>query len=202
MELNELKNAWTSVDERLKKQEILNTRMVQEMLRNKSSNSLNKLINLEIFSLVTSLLVIPLMVWLLTFRFYENFIFPKITLIVIIAACIVGIILGCYSLINYFMRIDFSKNIKNNMHYVNRYNIFYRKSKMANYFVIIPILSSLGILVYYELKVPFYLWVFLFVSLTTAIGFTIWAYKKVYDKNIQTIKKSLEELKELEELEE
>ena len=85
------------------------------------------------------------------------------------------------------------------MHDVNKFAIYYRKSKMINYFVIIPVFSLLGILGYYELKAPFHLWVFLFVALTIAIGCTYWIYKKVYDTNIQSIQKSLNELRELKE---
>jgi hypothetical protein len=199
MELEELKVAWTSVNERLKKQEMLNTRMVEEMLKNKSSRSLNRLINIEILGGATVILVIPLLIWLLNDSRYVNTLFPRILFITCIALCIIGSIWCCYTLKHYLMRIDFSKNIKDNMHYVNRYNIFYRKGKIASYFIIIPITSLLMILSYYELKVSFQLWVFLFAALIFMIGVVIWIYKSIYEKSIQTIKESLEELSELEE---
>ena len=199
MELDELKNAWTSVDERLNKQEMLNTRIIQEILRDKSNKSLNKMMNTEVGSLVILLLVIPLCIWALNYFDFVKFFFPKIIFISIIAVSIFGIISSCYTLKYYFMKIDFSKSVKDNMYYVNKFNNVYRKGKMINYFIITPVFSLLGILSYYELKVPFYLWIFLFVLLINGIGTTYWIYKKVYDASIESIQKSLEELKELEE---
>ena len=202
MELEELKNIWASVDERLKGNGMLNKRLVQEMLSNKSNKSLNKLVNIEMFNIIVLLLVIPFWIWLFNFhplKIFETILSIKILSVFSLAVCIFGIIYGGYTLKKYLLKIDFSKSIKDNMHYVNKFAIYYRKGKMINYFVIIPAFSLLGILVYYELKAPFYLWVFLFVVLISSVVITYWIYKKIYDVNIQSIKKSLEELKELEE---
>jgi len=199
MELEELKNTWAVLDEQLKKNEMLNKRMVQEMLCKKSNKSLSWLINIEMFNIITLLLVIPLCVYLYNLPVYSHLLSPKVLFIFVIAVCIFGSIWSGYTLKKYLLKIDFSKSIKDNMHYVNKFTIYYKKGKMINYFVVIPVLSLLGILGYYELKVPSYLWVFLLVALTIGIVSTYWIYKKIYDTNIQTIKKSLEELKELEE---
>ena len=177
---------------------MLNKRIVQEMLYSKSNKSLNKMINTEIFGIIVILLAIPLCIWLYIYRF-ENLITPKILFAVCIAVSIIGIILGIYSLKKYLLKIDFSKNVKVNMHYVNNYAIYYRKGKIINYSVIIPVFSILGILCYYEIKAPFYLWIFLFCALTIGVIITYWLYKKIYDANIESIKKSLEELNELKE---
>ena len=198
MELQELKNRWISVDERLKKQEVLNTRMVEEMLKNKSKGALSRLINFEAFTAIVLLAAIPLCIWGISVRFADTF-FPKITMIVGIAMCIIGLVLTCYALRTYLAKIDFSGNIKDNMQYVNKYSIFYRKMKMAGYFVVSPVVSLFLILSYYEFNVTFHLWALLIVGLLAATGVTIWIYKAVYDKNIQTIKESLAELSELEE---
>lgn len=202
MESDDLKNAWTALDDRLKKNELLNKRMVQDMLCTKSNKSLNKIANTEVFNVIVLLLAIPLCIWLLNNRF-EKFLFPKITFIFGIVVSILGIILSVYTLKCYFMKIDFSKKVNDNIYYMNKYNIFYKKGKKINYFIIIPIFALLGMLSYYELNVPFHLWIFLLVALTIGIAMTFWIYKK-YDFNILSIKKNLEELKELEleELEE
>ena len=199
MDLNELKNAWASVDERLKGNEMLNKRIIQGMLSDKSNKSLNKLVNTEIINIILLLLVIPFWIWLFNFHLLGNLFSLKTLSLVGIAVSVFGIICGGYTLKKYLLKIDFSKSIKDNMHYVNKFTIYYRKGKMINYFCITPVFSLLGILVYYELEAPFYLWIFLFVILTIAIVTTYWIYKKIYDVNIQSIQKSLEELKELEE---
>ena len=199
MDLDELKTAWTSIDERLKENEMISKRMVQEMLNGKSNKSLNKLINIEVFNIITLLLAIPLCIWMLTFSHLKIFFFPKVLFVVVIAVSIFAIIYGSYALKKYLLKIDFFKSVKENMYYVNNFIIYYKRSKMINYIVVIPVFSLLGVLSYYELKVPFYLWIFLFVMLIIAIAGTYWTYKRIYDKNILSIQKSLEELSELEE---
>jgi len=199
MEMDELKSAWASVDKRLKENELLNKRIVQGILSDKSNKSLNKLVNIDMFGTLMLLPVIPLCIWVLNSNLFRNLIFPKILFVVILVVSIIGIILGIYIMKKYLLKIDFSKSIKDNMCYVNRYSLCYRKGKMINNFFIIPVFSLLGILTYYELKAPFYLWIFLFVNLTIGIAITYWIYKKVYDANIQSIQKSLDELKELNE---
>ena len=97
------------------------------------------------------------------------------------------------------MKIDFSNIVKDNIQHVNKYTIFYKKSKLFFYFAVMPVFSLLGILGYYELKAPFYMWIFLFVALTAGTLISYWVYTKIYDVNIQSIKKSLEELDELRE---
>ena len=199
MELEELKNRWTSVDERLKKQEMLNTRMVEEMLKDKSKGALSKLINYETLSGTVSLAAIPLGFWLLSEPRFADTFFPKLIFIAVIIMATVQVILSGYALRNCLMKINFSANIRDNMSFVNKFGIYYRKTKMANYLIVIPVLSLLGILSYYELNASFHLWVFLIAALLFATGITIWIYKAVYDKSIQTIKESLAELSELEE---
>jgi len=97
------------------------------------------------------------------------------------------------------MKIDFSKSVKDNLYCVNKYNLMIKKEKIANYFVLIPVVYLLCILFYYEANANLSWWVFLVVALTIGVIITYWMYKKIYDANIQSIKKSLEELSELEE---
>ena len=199
MELDELKNAWMVLDGQLKKNEILSKRLVQGKLYNKSNKSLSKLLNIEMFNIITLLLAIPVWIWIFGQSRYANTFFPKILFVVGIAVCVFGVMWSWYILKYYVMKIDFSKTVKDNMYYVNKYIVVFKKGKMINYFIIIPVFSILGILGYYELKAPFHLWAFLFVALAIGIVITYWMYKKIKDANIQSIQKSLEELEELEE---
>ena len=199
MELDELKNAWTALDERLKENEMLNKRIVEKMLCEKSNKSLNKLMSVEFIGVLIALVAIPLCIGLYNLSFYENILSAKVLFIVVFVASILTIIWTCYKLNYFLMKLDFSKSVGDNMYYINRYNVIIKKEKIAGYFIVIPIFSLLSIWGYYELKVSFSLWIFLFVALTILIAITYWIYKKIYDANIQSIKKSLDELKELEE---
>ena len=196
MELDELKNTWMVLDEQLKKNEMLNRRIVREMLYKKSNKSLNWLISYDVLGIPVLLLVIPFCVWLYNLPRTGNMLFPKILFIFTIIVSILGIIWYCYKL-KQLMKMDFSKSVKDNMLCLNKYNFMITKEKSIQYFVLAPIISLLCIFSYYELKANVSWRVFLVVMLILAIAGTYWMYKKIYDKNIQSIKKSLEELEEL-----
>jgi len=196
MELQEMKNVWASVDARLKENEMLNKRIVQEMLHKKSNKSLSWLFNYEMIGVIVPLLAIPLLVY---YYNLHSVLFVKSTFVVIIAFCILGAIWNWYKLKSCVMKIDFSKSVKDNLYHVNKYNILLKKEKMGSYFVALPILSLFATLSYYKLNASFHLWTFLVVALIIAVASSYWTYKKIYEKNIQSIKKNLEELEELKE---
>ena len=199
MELDELKNTWMVLDEQLKKNEMLNKRIVQEMLYKKSNKSLSWLINMDVLGIILLPLFIPLCIWLYKYSKFHYLLSSRILLVVGMATCILGTIWSCYKVLKYLIKIDFSKSISDNIHYVNSYNILIKKEKIVSYCIVLPVYLALAIFYYYELKVNFSYWTFLivvFLSLTVVI---YWAYKKIYDANIHSIKKSLEELKELKE---
>ena len=199
MELDELKNTWTVLDEQLKKNEMLNKRIIQEMLYKKSSKSLSWLMNTEFFSVIVALLSLPLCIWIFNYNnhFFIRTISSKILVIIGIATCIIGLIWQSYKILKYLIKIDFSKIIKNNIQWINKYAILIKYEKIIGYFVVIPLFSLFGILSYYELKVNFLSWIYLTALLLVAVILSYWSYKKIYDSNIQSIKKSLEELEEL-----
>jgi hypothetical protein len=199
MNLENLKSEWSAMNDRMEKRELFEEKMYCQMLHSKSDKSLNKMLNMEVINIVTCLLVIPFWVWLFNFHHLDYFLSTKVLSVVAIVISVFGISLSFYSLRNYFMKIDFSNKISDNVHYLNKYNILYGKGKIINYFIIFPVFTILGIWCYYELKAPAHLWVFLFVALTIGIASAYWIYKKVYEKNIQSIQKKLEELRELEE---
>jgi len=198
MELEELKNRWTGLEKQLKKNETLNTQIIQGMLYKKSNKSLNKLINIDFFGLAAMLLVIPVCIWLYNHPYLANFLSTKIFSVVVIVICVLAAIWYCCKL-KYAMKIDFSKQIKDNMHIVNKYTVMLKQEKLATYFGLVPILGLLGGFCYYEAKVSFSLWIFLIVGLAFGIIAEYWLYKRFYDTNIQSIRESLDEMKELEE---
>ncbi|MCL1937882.1 MAG: hypothetical protein FWF52_05755 [Candidatus Azobacteroides sp.] len=199
MDLEELKNTWMALDEQLKKNEVLNKQIVREMLYKKSNKSLNWLVNMEFMGTILLLFTIPLCFWLYNAPIYKNITAPKILFLVAIIFAILGVIWYFYKILKYLLRIDFSMNIKDNIQSVNEYAILIKKEKFVSYFIVIPVLSLLGIWGYYELHANLLLWILLTVALIFATLMTYWLYKKIYDANIQSIKKSLEELEELKE---
>ena len=198
MELQELKNQWTSVDEKLKKQEVLNTRMVEEVLKKKSKGALSWLMYREKRDITIAFVMILLAVLFLNNDFVSIFVFLPLLVIAGIAIYFTEIICGSYVLIKYLTKIDFSKNIHDNSLFIVKYKNFTRKYKMVEYIIFIPVTFLLLALFLYESNAGILWWVFSFVVLLMVTSFTVWFYKAT-EKDIKTIKESLAELNELEE---
>jgi uncharacterized protein (DUF983 family) len=198
MELDDLKGTWTVLEERLKKNEMLNKQIMEEMLRKKSKKSLNGLINLDFFGLVVMLLVIPICIWLYHAPYFANLLSLKIFSVSMTVFFFLLAIWYCYKL-RCAMKIDFSKQVKSNMSCVSNYAVLLKWEKLATYFVLLPVVGLSAGFLYYELNASFSLWVFLIVALIIAIIGEYWLYKRFYDANIQSVKEGLEEMKNWEE---
>jgi len=195
MELDELKNTWLSLDERLRKQEILKESIVREMMHSKADKSLNRLINMEIVGIIILLLVMPAIVY--AFDFHPHLPGYAVFMRAMIPVCIIGLlwqILKVYKL----TRIDLAGAISNNIRHTNEYNIWIKRERMSM-IVFVPVIGLCVAYMYAQLNVNTTLWAFLTCTFLALCIYTYWAYKKLYKKNIDSILKSLDELKELEE---
>ncbi|MBK5719364.1 hypothetical protein JGH11_00630 [Dysgonomonas sp. Marseille-P4677] len=197
MEINELKDTWLLLDDRLKKQEIFNENIIKEMLYTKADKSLNKLINAELIGLIIVLLVIPVILHCINNKIdlpeYNIFLWAMIPICILL---IIWQALKIYKL----TRIDFFKAISNNIKHTNGYNIWIKREKMVM-ILFVPILFLSITYIYAQLNLNYTLrGLMACIGLVTII-FTCWSYKKLYDKNIKSILKSLDELKELKETE-
>ncbi len=196
MELEELKNIWVSVDERLKKQEILKERIIKEMNYKKTNKSLNVLQWSEFAGILFMLAIVSFIVWA-----YGKF-GGRLAMwdAAVIFSFITGILYFPFLLYKAYLliKIDLSGNLKNNLFYINKFAVFIKRERLAAQ-IWIPIYIIALILMIIEAKVSVFIWVFFICLLIFSALFSYWSYKKIYDKNIQSIKKGLDELKELEE---
>ena len=96
------------------------------------------------------------------------------------------------------MKIDLSKNVGNNIFYVNRYNIQIKRDEKINWYFVVPAFTILGILSYASFKVSITFWTFLICALLAGILASYWTYKYL-NKGIASILKSLDEIRELKE---
>ncbi len=195
MNLDELKSTWQSLDERLKKQEILKKNMIREMLQTKTDKSLSKLITAEVIGLIVLLLIFPVLIFSSRFEIElpAYHIFMKVAVVIYII-CIIWQAIKIYKL----TRINLSKTLSNNVMHTSEYNIWIGKEKLTMLFTL-PALS-LGIAyIYMSMNVGAASWSFLICLITASTVYSYWSYKRIYDKNIKLILKSLEELKELDE---
>ncbi len=197
MELDELKNTWLSLDERLRKQEILKESIVREMMHSKADKSLNRLSNFEWWGLVITIIVLPLP--LLMFK--EHFsIVQKILTIIFSIALLYAFISQIWKIYE-LTKVDLSKPISNNIKILNKFNIYIKKERMTGYiaFPLVLIFFAETIRVSPNASISPERIVLLIIFLGIAIAFSIWQYMKFYKRNINSILKSLDELKELEE---
>jgi hypothetical protein len=195
MELDELKNAWTSLDERLGKQEVLKEFVIKEMIYSKSNKSVSKLLNFDLFSIMVLLLVIPVLIFIYQSRLQipEKSLFLYSMLVI----GVYGLIGGAFHL-NCLMRINFTKGVAYNSLYINKYKKMVQKEKIITVPVIL-VVSFFCIYQYAVLHASAWLWAFLICGLVSGIIFTYFSFKRIYDNNIHAIQSSLEELKELKE---
>lgn len=194
MELDELKNSWLSLDERLKKQEVLKENILKEMLHTKSDKALSRLIGLEVFGAIILILVLPVIIYGMNlhvgFQAYKTFMYIML---------VVSILLFFWQAYKVYrlIQIDFSKPVRLNIEHTNKYNICIKREKIGMTFFV-PILALVCSYLYAQLNVNMTLWAFMSCTFVALILFTVWSYKK-YDKNIKSILQSLDNLKELEE---
>jgi hypothetical protein len=195
MELEELKNVWTSMNERLEKQELLKESIIRKLCVETSGKSLNRLLNYEIFGAIVCLLVSPVLPFIQPVLVKINatagniFVYGTLSLIILIVCWQIFKITG-------LMKIDFTKSVSHNLRCINRYRIWINKEKIAM-IPLILIISAACIYWHVYIRVTVALWMFLVGGLISAIFLVWYLYIKLYDKNIASIRSTLDELKEL-----
>jgi len=198
MELEELKSIWVSVDERLKKQEILKESIIKEMIYKKANKALNVLQWSEFLGIIIILVVIPFIIWAYG-KFGGRNLYWDIYVLFALVLCIALIPYLTYKAY-LLVKIDFAGNIKNNMFCINKYKTIINKEKIyLSALAGIPFIILLTIILIKQ-KSPVYLWGIVICSIIFVTLYSFWSYKKIYDKNIESIQKNLEELEELKEL--
>ena len=196
MELDDLKQAWASLDNRLKKNEELKESIILEMMGGKARKLVNRFVFIEMFSVVALIVVLPFIIFMLDKMGGRNWA-ADTAVFIAMAVCIVYPFWGVYK-IHGLMKFDLSKNVCNNIYYVNSYRIQLNREKKVVYYFLVPVLVMLGVVSYAIANAKFTLWA-LFISMLIAVGLiTYWSYK-LYNKNIDSILKSLDEIKELKE---
>jgi uncharacterized membrane protein len=194
MELDELKKAWAALDNRLKENDFLKETIILEIIQGKANKSVNRLLNWDVFNVVGSIVFIPVL-WNFLGRFENKFVlFTLIYAIVILA---INVIWYSYK-IHGLMKFDFAKSVSNNIYYINRYNLQVKWEKIIS-IIAVSVIIVIGVFHYAEAKVSVFLWIVLLCTIIFCGLFLYWYYRRVYDKNIGSILKSLEELKALKE---
>ncbi len=198
MELDDLKEAWTALDNRLKRNEELKESIILEMMQRKAEKLLNWLLKWNIIEILGMLIVIPFLVFFYQRLCWQISIFWDIFMIYAIFVCCITCVWYLFKL-RKLMKIDLTTDFVNNINRVNQYNIYVKRERIILQTIVGPIFLVLMLLTYVDLKAQLHQWVLLVsvVAFVTIYGY--WAYKTLYKKNIESIIKSLNEIKELKE---
>jgi hypothetical protein len=194
MNLENLKSEWSAMNDRMEKREILEEKMFCQMLNAKSDKSLNRLVAYEVAGLIFGVLFVPVLFYCfnsIELGFERTVI---IGAIVFLAICVIWIGIKIFAL----SKIDFSKSLKNNLFYVNKFAIYIKYERLIGYYFVIPLAGLICVIHYTKIHASLFWWVLMSCFLTTMIIFVIFFYR-LYSKNISTIQQNLEELRELEE---
>ena len=195
LKLDNLKEAWTALDNRLKRNEELNESIILEMIQIKAVKKVNWFIALEILSVSGLLLALPLCIYL--FDKGNKYLVVDLCMLFTAAICVVFTFWGVYKL-HGLMKFDLTKNVGNNIFCMNRYNIQIKREKKIFVSFVYPAFVVFGVACYAAHKATLHLWAFLICVLVLGGLITYWSYKK-YDKGIASILKSLDEIRELKE---
>lgn len=194
MELEKLKEIWTSLDNRMQQQEVLKTTLIKEMLISKSDKALSRLINYSYFGLILTISMIPLMIWL----WQLPSIISNVFILIVIVFLLFGVITGIPQLIN-LHRINFSNPLNQNIYLVQKTNLFNKRISFIAYIIAAILIVSVAIAMLnspYGIQ-PWRWFAIITIVFVGGIG-GYWEYKRMYRRNFNSILKSLEELKELE----
>ncbi|MDR1518330.1 MAG: hypothetical protein LBS52_09665 [Dysgonamonadaceae bacterium] len=195
MELEELKTAWTSLNQRLERQELLKSAILRETLKSKSDTSLSRMINYGYFSLVTQVLGLFFMIWIAFLPHIDS-----LTLEIVYYAVMFGVVCALISQIislKKLQKIDFSLPISENLNYVREYKTIYINIlKVVLSYSGFLLLIVIGYVAFFMKTEPWRL-IVIFGALSLGAVWGCWEYKRMYQKNIEALQKSLEELREL-----
>ena len=199
MELDDIKTAWASLDERLKKQENIKESILRELICSKGNRSLNRLLNHEWLGLIFVVLAIPIIPFIVyivpdTFNTVS-------TIILLLLEVLVVFGLGAQIWkIRTLGKISYSEKVNQNVKWINSYNLFIKKEKILAVVVfVLLVIFYLSRTYMDEVKLSTVNIILYFALIAAGIPLCVWQYKRLYVRNIDSIHKSIEELKELEE---
>jgi len=135
MELDELKEAWTALDNHLNKKDDLKENIILDMMKRKTGKLVNKIIALEAKVIVIAFLVLILCIFQIyrSQGFIEN-IFP----LFLVAVCFFHFFVGGIK-IHGLMKINLSNDVGSNFNCMNRYSKqLKRERKIYLFSVLIP----------------------------------------------------------------
>ena len=195
MELEEMKERWAALNDRLERTEMLQESVIRELVQTKGEKSVSRLINWETFGFVVTILIIPYSVYVYH-RFGGHFAMWDLFIRVAIVVDGLPVLWTGYKLYG-LMKIDFTKVVKENILRVNRYTVQITREKIFTAAIIGPLFVILSVVMSIEMKAPDFIWDVLFGVVVATTVACYWLYKREFDKNIRRLQESLAVIEEV-----
>ena len=195
MELEEMKERWAALNDRLERTEMLQESVIRELVQTKGEKSVSRLINWETFGFVVTILIIPYSIYVYH-RFGGHFAMWDLFIRVAIVVDGLLVLWTGYKLYG-LMKIDFTKVVKENILRVNRYTVQITREKIFTAAIIGPLFVILSVVMSIEMKAPDLIWGVLFGVVVATTVACYWLYKRVFDKNIRRLQESLAVIEEV-----
>lgn len=194
MDLNELKQNWNELNDQLQKNEVLNQRIIQEMIRTRSENSIDKLYRYEIlgtvvvgvifiFSIVHAMIPTP-------HYFAEKISFH--TLFILIAISLIPTFFSQLYKISILRKLNLSCGKLNDS---LRIIMKYKRYNNIERYISVPYFFTIAI--YSFTLVPNPPYAILAIAFVAGIGLLLLEYI-FYNRNTEKINTAIKELKEFE----
>ena len=196
MELEELKNTWNLINNRMMQKEVMEAAIIKEMLVAKSDKAFSRMTNYDYFSVIVCMGVIGLLTWQMNRIYFGPF---KTGIFLLAIAFLIVSALRSIKNLLILHKINFSNPISDNIRLVQNYNIIVKRTRILNYSAAIIIVALAIIACLLSPNMEVWRWVAIAVSIGIGIVGAWWEYRHMYRKNIDSILESLNELKELEE---
>jgi uncharacterized membrane protein YesL len=189
MELEELKAGWSILSERLKQNEIINKRIIKEMITKRTQTAYDRLLKFNVIGLILALAAIP---GILLINMYPLFHKP---LSIVITAEVVLILASIWAVIKVKYMYQFQLD-KKTVSQLSLWALKYKKLiKYEEIFAYI-ILVIVGTILYFLVHNISIMFLFCVLVVACILSYVLYCY--IEKKNITIVEQGLEELKELE----
>lgn len=193
MELEELKAGWNVLNERLEQNEILNKRIIKEMIINRTQSAYERLFRFDLFGLILAFVMCVLFPVLVV---TGKIVMQPLSFAVLEGTICVGFIIQVF-----FSAILHRFNMeKKRICELARLTLIYKLWMKRNFlFASGLVVSALIAFMFIEKARLVVNWEIRLILILLFISIIMFYQIRFYLKNIQTIEKGLEELKEFEE---
>lgn len=193
MELEELKAGWNVLNERLEQNEILNKRIIKDMITTRTLSAYERLFRFDLFGLI----LLPVLCILLPFMdTFLNVGMKPISLMLLEGLLIIGFVTQIF-LFSYLVRFNMDKmKICDLSRLVLKYKLWMKRNYTFG-----TILAVIVVIIFYFIQKGYLLPdAPQRLALAFLLAFSmIYFGMRFYTKNIEILEKGLEELKEFEE---